>query len=286
VTEHEFAQVGVGVGLPPGTPIAYNWSAARNRERRKEFAVLAVPLPGLIAGIALATRLVFAPVPAPAQTSSSGLIGRIFDEKTNQVLTDVLILVDSTRRDVMVSSQGRFVLTNLASGRHRVEIRAIGYRPQVLEVTLLDGQVLEREFPMPFTGDRLPDLAIEARNSKLLPRFADFERRRVQGMGVYITRDEIRARGYMRMGDALRTVQGVRVDCAEVDCVIHMVRATAGCYPAFYVDGRLARSFATSTPMSDVQGIEVYRGAAEMPGEFTGAGAMCGVIAIWTRAAP
>jgi hypothetical protein len=88
------------------------------------------------------------------------------------------------------------------------------------------------------------------------------------------------------MGDALRTIQGVRVDCAEVDCIIHMTRATAGCYPTFYVDGRLAHSFATSTPMSDVQGIEVYRGAAEMPGEFTGAGAMCGVIVIWTRAAP
>jgi carboxypeptidase family protein/TonB-dependent receptor-like protein len=248
--------------------------------------VLGVPLSRLFAVLAISGRLVFAAAPAHSQAARSGLIGRIFDEKTNQVLGDVLILLDSTRRDVMVSSQGRFVLTNLDAGRHRVEIRAIGYRPQVLEVTLLEGQVLERQFPMAFTGDRLPDLAIEARNSKLLPRYADFERRRVQGMGVYITRDEIRARGYMRMGDALRTVQGVRVDCGDVDCVIHMTRATAGCYPTFYVDGRLARSFATSTPMSDVQGIEVYRGAAEMPGEFTGAGAMCGVVVIWTRAAP
>lgn len=246
----------------------------------------AVSLPQILGGIALAGRLVFAAPTVSAQASSAGLIGKIFDEKTNQILADVLILVDSTRRDVMVSSQGRFVLATLTPGRHTVEVRAIGYRPQILEVTLLDGQVMERDFPMSFTGDRLPDVAIEARNSKLLPRFADFERRRVQGMGVYITRDEIRARGYMRMGDALRTIQGVRVDCAEVDCVIHMTRATAGCYPTFYVDGRLARSFATSTPMSDVQGIEVYRGAAEMPGEFTGAGAMCGVIVIWTRAAP
>lgn len=222
-------------------------------------------------------------VPIPA---TSGIIGRIFDERTNEVLVDVLIFLDTTRRDIQVSSQGRFVLPNLAPGKHRLEIRAIGYRPHVMELTLAAGQVLERQVAMIFTGDRLPELAVESRNSKLLPRFGDFERRRNTGIGAYITRDEIRARGYMSMGDALRTVKGVRVNCGVVECLIHMTRAAPGCYPTYYVDGRRARSFAESTPISDVQGIEVYRGAAEMPGEFTGDGAMCGVIAIWTRAAP
>ena len=224
--------------------------------------------------------------PAAAQTVTSGVIGRIFDEHTNQVLSDVLIFVDSTRRDVSVSSQGRFVVSRLAAGAHRIEIRAIGYRPHVLDIKLAENQVLEREFAMVFTGDRLTDISVEARNSKLLPRFADFERRSRNGMGTYITRDEIKSRGYTRMGDALRTVKGVRVNCGPVDCSIHMVRSAAGCYPTFYVDGNLARSFAESTPITDVQGIEVYRGGSEAPGEFAGSGAMCGVIVIWTRAAP
>jgi hypothetical protein len=227
-----------------------------------------------------------ASAPVAAQAGTAGIIGRIFDERTNESMVDALILVDSVRRDVAISSQGRFVVSSLLPGRHRVEIRAIGYRPHVLEVTLVEGRVLERQFAMVFTGDKLPEISVEARNSKLLPRFAEFEKRRVNGMGGYITRDEIRARGYMNMGDALRTIKGVKVDCGVVECSIHMVRATAGCFPTFYVDGHLARSFAESTPISDVQGIEVYRGAAEMPAEFTGAGAMCGVIAIWTRAAP
>lgn len=242
----------------------------------------------LSAAFALALAAVVLPpaaVPAGAQTAS-GIIGKIFDERTNQVLVDALIFVDSTRREVSISSQGRFVLSNMKPGVHRVEIRAIGYRPQVLALTLIEGQILEREFAMVFTGDRLTDLSVEARNSKLLPRFTDFERRRTSGMGTYITRDDIKARGYTRMGDALRAVKGVRVDCGPVDCSIHMVRSTAGCFPTFYVDGHVARSFAESTPISDVQGIEVYRGGAEAPGEFTGDGAMCGVIVIWTRAAP
>jgi hypothetical protein len=237
--------------------------------------------PGLIAALHLATAGTL-----PAQSGSSGIIGRIFDEHTNEAMIQGLIFLDSVRHDVPISSQGRFVLASLTPGRHRVEIRAVGYRPHVLEVALDDGQILERQFPMFFTGDKLPDLTVEARNSKLLPRFNDFERRRQQGLGFYITREDIKAKGYMNMGDAVRTIQGVRVDCGVVECVIHMARSTAGCFPTYYVDGHLARSFAESTPISDVQGIEVYRGAAEMPGEFSGSGAMCGVIAIWTRAAP
>lgn len=225
-------------------------------------------------------------LPAAAQQRTSGLIGRIFDERTNEVLTQVLILLDSTRQDVAVSSQGRFVLSNIGAGSHRVEIRAIGYRPSIHTITVAEGQVLERQFGMVFTGERLPDISVEARNSKLLPRFADFERRRINGMGHYITRDEIRARGYTRMGDALRTVKGVHVDCGAIECIVRMARSTSGCGPTFYVDGHLARSFAESTPISDVQGIEVYKGGAEAPGEFAGDGAMCGVIVIWTRAAP
>jgi hypothetical protein len=224
--------------------------------------------------------------PASAQTGTSGLIGRIFDERTNESMEQVLIFVDSVRQDAQISSQGRFVLSGIAPGRHRVEIRSVGYRPHILEVQLSAGQVLERQFAMVFTGDRLPDIKVEARNSKLMPRFADFERRRQNGLGMYITRDQIKAKGFMNMGDALRTISGVRVNCGAIDCNIHMSRATSGCFPTFYVDGRLAHSFATTTPINDVQGIEVYRGAAELPGEFGGAGGMCGVIAIWTRAAP
>jgi len=224
--------------------------------------------------------------PGLAQTGSSGLIGRVFDERTNEAMEQGIILIDSVRRNVQISSQGRFVVSTLTPGRHRIELRSVGYRPLVREFTTAPGQVLELPFPMVFTGAQLPEIAVEARNSKLLPRFAGFEQRRQNGLGLYITRDEIKAKGYMNMGYALRTMSGVRVNCAATDCSVRMARSTAGCGPTYYVDGHMARSFAETTPISDVQGIEVYRGAAEMPAEFAGDGAMCGVIVIWTRAAP
>jgi CarboxypepD_reg-like domain/TonB-dependent Receptor Plug Domain len=238
------------------------------------------------AGALASATLALVTTPVSAQVGGAGLIGRLFDERTGEAIPQAAIFVDSVYQDVPVSSQGRFVLSRLMTGRHRLELRVIGYRPQAVELTFAEGQVLERQFPMVFTGERLPDIAVEARNSKLLTRFADFEKRRQHGLGTYITRDEIKAHGYMNMGDALRTVTGVRVNCGAVDCSVHMTRSTAGCFPTFYVDGLVARSFAASTPISDVQGIEIYRGAGEMPGEFGGSGSMCGVVVIWTRAAP
>ena len=42
-------------------------------------------------------------------------------------------------------------------------------------------------------------------------------------------------------------------------------------------------SFHENTPISDVYGIEIYRGPGEVPAEFGGSNAACGVIAIWTK---
>jgi hypothetical protein len=236
--------------------------------------------------VALVTLLgVLSPGTASSQ-GSSGLIGRVYDAVTQEPMTEVVILVDSVRQNVSVSRQGRFVLTGLQPGQRRLEIRAIGYRPVRVDFTALADQVQERDFHLAFTGERLPDIAVESRNSRLLTRFQDFERRRANKLGHFITRDEIKSRGYMNIGDAVRTVKGVRVTCGPLDCLIRMSRASNGCLPTYYVDGNVARSFAVTTPVSDIQGIEVYRGSAELPGEFSGSGGMCGVIAIWTRAAP
>lgn len=235
--------------------------------------------------VALAA-LAIAPNALAQQDQKSGIIGRIHDARTGEALVEAQVLLDGQRVDVTLSNQARFVLSDLDPGRHELLIRNVGYRPLRLFLELRPGQTLQRTFELEFTGEQLPDLEVEGRMSKTLSRYADFERRLARGVGHFITRDEIRSRGYMNMGDALRTVKGVRVNCGAIDCLIQMTRAAPGCRPAFWVDGQLARSFAVSTPINDVQGIEVYRGTGEIPAEFTGSTAGCGVVVIWTRAAP
>ncbi|MBL8987153.1 MAG: TonB-dependent receptor plug domain-containing protein [Gemmatimonadetes bacterium] len=235
-------------------------------------------VPLLVAGLVAAAPL--------AAQENGQLIGKVYDSKTGEALTTAQVLVDGKVANVNLSSQARFVLGGLEPGRRRIDVRNVGYRPLSVFLEIKPGQTVEKTFELEFTGELMPDLEVEAKASKTLPRFLEFERRAKRGIGHFITRDEIRDRGYMNMGDALRTVKGVRVNCDVLGCMIKMTRAAPGCGPTYFVDGQVARSFAESTPISDVQGIEVYRGSSEVPAEFTGSDAMCGVIAIWTRAAP
>jgi len=112
-------------------------------------------------------------------------------------------------------------------------------------------------------------------------------RRRHRALGAYLRWDEIKRKGYSSVGDALRTVRGVRIECNQqaFECNAVMVR-TPQCPPTWYIDGVEARSFHENTPISDVYGIEVYRGAGEVPGEFAGSNAGCGVIVMWTKSRP
>ena len=58
-----------------------------------------------------------------------------------------------------------------------------------------------------------------------------------------------------------------------------------------YIDGILLRGpSGRSTGRPDpyvkpveIAGVEVYRRAASLPGEFAGSDARCGVVAIWTK---
>ena len=224
---------------------------------------------------------------ASASAQDKGqLIGKVFDSKSGEALTTAQILVDQVKSTATLSNQARFVLGGLEQGRHRIDIRNIGYRPLTAFIDFGPGQTVERTFELEFTGEHLANLEVEAKASKTLPRFLEFERRKAHGAGHFITREEISDRGYMSMGDALRTVKGVKVYCDAIDCIARMASAAPGCLPTYYVDGQVAHSFATTTPINDVQAIEIYRGAGEVPAEYTGSGAMCGVVVIWTKAAP
>lgn len=64
---------------------------------------------------------------------------------------------------------------------------------------------------------------------------------------------------------------------------------TGGCPVVFYVDNAKVHSadivseLLNLIPAGDIEAIEIYRGAAEVPGELSGPDARCGVVAVWTR---
>jgi len=86
---------------------------------------------------------------------------------------------------------------------------------------------------------------------------------------------------------------------------VSMARALGGgnrgCPVVFYLDGiKLNATAGLGTELmgrekleavlrlspSQIEGVEVYKGAAQLPAEFGGSDAECGVIAVWTRREP
>jgi hypothetical protein len=233
---------------------------------------------------AVLTLALAAPIDVAAQ---GALRGRVVDSEVGSPIPGATVQIGKNGPTVKTDSAGRFVAQNVTPGLTAIEIKQIGYEPGVFDVRLPATGVVEGIFPLDFNGFDLPAVVVEARADALMPRYSDFEHRRHLRLGAYLRWDELHKAGFASIGEALRTVRGVRMQCDQqrFECFAHMV-GSPQCEPTWYVDGVEVHSFHENTPISDVYGIEVYRGPGEVPAEFGGSNAACGVIAVWTKSRP
>jgi hypothetical protein len=188
---------------------------------------------------------------------------------------------------VDTDSLGRFDTKDVRPGDAEVMIQSLGYSPGVFKIHILDGGVTEKVFSLDFTGHRLAAVAVQARAEQMMSRYSDFEQRRQRGLGAFLRWDQLTDEKYGSVGDALRTIRGVRIQCNQqtFECFAVMARSRS-CLPVWIIDGMEAASFHENTPIRDVYGLEVYRGPGEIPGEYSGSNAACGVIVMWTKSRP
>ena len=221
---------------------------------------------------------------APGLSAQEGSVRvTVVDDETGDPVVGAVLKIKN-RPDATTDETGKAVLAGLPVGRLEVEIRAIGFLSRRDYLGIQAGAQRDQRFGLSFTGEQLPELVVVARREKLSGRYQDFHRRQASGSGEFITWADIAQRHYTRLGDALRNVRGVRVDCRTHDCVITMARSTS-CPAAVWVDGTESPQFGPNTPIGDVYGIEVYRGAGEMPAEFAGTSG-CGAVVVWTKNRP
>ena len=188
---------------------------------------------------------------------------------------------------VRTDSSGRFEVHSLTAGDAAISIQQIGYLPGQFKIRVNDGGTIEPTFSLDFTGQKLPAVAVQARAELIVGRYSDFETRRKRGIGAFLRWDQLTDEKYGSVGDALRSIRGVRIQCAQetFECFAVMVRSPQ-CKPVWVIDGMEAGSFHENTPIRDVYGIEVYRGPGELPGEYSGSNAACGVVVLWTKSRP
>ncbi|MEO5568886.1 MAG: carboxypeptidase-like regulatory domain-containing protein [Gemmatimonadaceae bacterium] len=239
------------------------------------------------------TSLAGSPVDGQSSPLPSRVRGRIISGLSNTGVSAVRIVLALDGRTVTTDTAGRFVFPDLPAGPHRLYIRAIGFRATQIDVDLKPGDDVERTVPLDPVPVWLTTLDPMVTEGEANYRMRDFERRRRSGRGQYVTDEEIHRGGFANLQDATRGMRGLTLHCggsANVSggsgCRIQVTRAPKNCQPQYIVDGRGDNSFGPLTPIRDIVGIEIYLGPSDVPGEFAGSDAGCGVVAVWTRSGP
>jgi len=238
------------------------------------------------------------PSAAQGQGDKATLAGAITDRSTgNPVRGAFVALLSDSSRFVRSDSAGLYSFPNLEPGVTRLVIRADSFPALGIVVELLAGQVLERPVRLDSTpsgrlaaAQSLPTVTVKADAPAENYRLVAFEQRRRTGRGQYLTEDQIVQSGAYNVSEAVRAMRGVTYECggsAEAGaCHVRMSRAPMRCMPEWVVDEQVDNTFGSTTPIRDVVAIEVYTGPSDVPGEFAGRNAGCGVIVLWTRSGP
>jgi len=222
-----------------------------------------------------------------AASAQATLLGRVVDSETGRPLANAQVTIKGLAGTITTDSLGAFVATDLPDQDVDLTIRKLGYAPGLFRSRVAASGRTRHTYSLDFTGQQLQPVEITARADALMPRYTDFERRRQRGPGAFFRWDELNKKSFGSVGDALRTVRGVRIQCNQqtFECFAVMARSPQ-CHPVWFVDGQEAGAFHENTPIRDIYGIEIYRGPGEIPGEYAGSNAACGVILIWTKSRP
>ena len=232
-----------------------------------------------------------------AQSSRPATLkGTVFDAATAAPLIGARVVVSTTGKVVQTDSTGGFEVSGLASGIVRFYFTAQGFPQSAVILAFAPGEVMVQRFELDSTTAVADSLRrsiqpLAATEIVATPtrgvRYEDFERRLRTGRGHYVTREQIDSSSFASLRDAVQGMRGVLVECGGGrGCVIRMARANQGCYPEYVVDGRVDNFFGPQVAIRDIEGIEVYTGGTDVPGEFAGRNSGCGVIVIWTKAGP
>lgn len=221
--------------------------------------------------------------PAVAQPAGGALSGILRSEESKTPIEGAIVEIRSLGLRAVSDSLGAFHIAGIAAGEQRVDLRALGFQAMAMTVRVANDSmsvvnVAFRPIPLPTV-----DVASGMRRGD--ERMRGFHERRSAGFGRFVTREDIERREVTDTKELLRGLPGVRLVGDRVQMASS--QSAPRCMVQYFVDA----VHITGPPVDflrqfrprDIEGIEVYRGPAETPPQFSRGGAECGVIALWTR---
>jgi len=201
---------------------------------------------------------------------------------------------------VSADSSGVFVLADVPLGDRILDVRRIGFGAQQFHITLVAGRNRNVALILPPLAQALPDVNVSGKFAKPA-RYADtrkydeFYTRRAQGMGTFLTREDIDRQFKTNTPELLQGVPGMKVKRVGNDWRIQSLQCQMGLpgisgdlsdpqrWIRVFIDGMDVgdASELTTVNPAEIEAMEIYKGPAELPAEARGKG--CAAIFIWTR---
>lgn len=240
--------------------------------------------------------------------SAQTLRGRVEDAASRAGISvvEIVLLAENGRvlGRTQTDSTGAFLINWRDAARVKVQATRVGYQTTITPLftvqaaETLTASVLLSGAPIAVEPLIITDRSIADPRSSYA---AGIERRRRSGIGHFFTRDQIRAANSSEVAGLLRSVPGVTLRADQNSNALLAFsgsNASSGmgsnargqtittvCPMTIFLNGRIHRN-----PMEgvnilatwEIEAIEVYRNMTEVPSEFSGSHARCGVIAIWS----
>lgn len=236
-----------------------------------------------------------------------GAQGQILDPETGRPVRDAEVTLTQSpgtlRVGATTDSRGFFRLQTRVPGNFLLSARALGFTPLTDEpVEILPGKLTVLELRMAPEALELAPLVVTAEARTFHLEMEGFYERKTRGLdtGIFLEPEFIDERMPRRTTDLFYGMMGTRVVETEVGEQGVYFRAgerissggMAVCWPMVYVDRQLMRTGGLGGDPAalnelvdpfELAAVEVYRSAAEIPPQFNGPNAGCGVIVFWTK---
>jgi hypothetical protein len=245
--------------------------------------------------------------------SAQTIRGRLLEDGSDAPIASATISLLSENQRVLTGAltdaDGFFRISTPREGRFMLRAERIGYRQTYTPfLELMQGDSLEVEFRIAADAVLLAPITVTAttrpwwERTESVAMWAFFERREQferLGQGRFLTRDELQFHDGSPLWMMLASQPGARLAQSEFGNYVilrggaQLVRA---CQPTYYLNGGRVTLrdpeddlFSSDDlihniiSVSDLEAVEIYTGAAQLPGEFGGTNSNCGVVVLWTR---
>jgi len=238
-----------------------------------------------------------------AQATLSGIVR---NDSTGAPIPGVEVILNGTPHAGTTNAQGRYLITGLPTGTYQLIFRLVGHLPLRIDVRLTAGDTTRANAMLiPSTVVLAPVIVTGAPSTRGvgIGREAIVERQRL-GFGRFVDAEKLRRyESFLNVDNVLEREGDVVImkrghEYVAFNRTRRDINGKPNCVMQVYYNGSpvgkggvvgasdLRPANLRDFSVSGLEDVEIYRSAAEVPLEYGGPNAGCGVILLWSRVNP